>query len=160
MSEIARHFCTSATRVKLFRGLVDFRKALIGIGITEGIQWIDGSYLENVEVTRKQPPKDIDIVTLFVRPVALRGSLPAWTAFFNANKALFDRLQTKAKYGVDASPIDVGLPAFQVYSQITYWYSLFTHQRVSYLWKGILAVQLVGDDDDALAYVDTLTFPQ
>jgi hypothetical protein len=157
MREIAERFCTSPRRVQLFRGLVSFRKALLGVGISQGFQWINGSYLENVETVRGASPKDIDLVTLFVRP-QLHQDQAAWNAFFVANRSLFDSKATAAAYGCEAFAIDVGLSAFLVAPQITYWFGLFTHQRVTLIWKGILQVPLVGDDDDAIAYVDTLRF--
>jgi hypothetical protein len=68
MSELATRFCTTQPRADLFRGLVRLRKELIAFGFTQGAQWIDGSFCEDVERNRGRPPADIDIVTLTVPP--------------------------------------------------------------------------------------------
>lgn len=158
MREIATRLCTSKERVPLLRGLVQFRKALQGIGITSGFQWIDGSFCEDVEGRYGRPPGDVDVVTFFIRPPAHRDAA-AWTAFVLANRALFDKTQTKPRFGCEAFFVDVGLPPPYVVPQTTYWYGLFSHQRVTHVWKGILLVPMISDDDDALAHVNELTFP-
>jgi hypothetical protein len=155
MGEIARRFCGSPERVHLFRGLVAYRKALLDIGISRGVQWIDGSFCEDTESTRGRPPKDIDLVSLFVRPPHVTAPSD-WQAFFLQHIKLFTKEDTKVDFGCDAFTVDIGLPAFQVFRQITYWFGLFTHQRTTFLWKGLLQVPLISDDDAAISYVDTL----
>ena len=39
------------------------------IGIGSGFQWLDGSFLENVEMTEKRDPGDLDLVTFFRQAV-------------------------------------------------------------------------------------------
>jgi hypothetical protein len=157
MGEIAQRFCKSSERVNLFRGLVAYRKALLAIGISQGVQWIDGSFCEDVESILGRPPGDIDLVSLFIRPP--HATVQAdWQAFFVTHINLFSNVHTKPSFGCDAFTVDVGLPAYQVFPQITYWFGLFTHQRATLLWKGLLQVPLVSDDDAAIAYVNTLVF--
>lgn len=159
MLEIAQRFCTSPVRVKILDGLIRYRKDLLAAGITEAVQWINGSYVEDIETSvRARPPKDIDVVTLYLRPVPLRTNPVAWTAFVHANLPLFSPAHIQTKYGCDGGTIDVGLPAYQITRQITYWFGLFTHQRVSFLWKGMLQVDIAADDDDALKYMAALKF--
>ena len=31
-----------------------------------------------------------------------------------------------------------------------YWYGLFSHQRETFLWKGLLRIELMSDDEQAL----------
>jgi hypothetical protein len=157
MSEIARHFCTSPERINLFTGLVGYRKALLAVGITQGWQWIDGSFCEDVEALRGRPPGDIDVVSLFVRPAHATAQAD-WEAFFMAHIHLFWNVHTKPTFGCDAFLVDIGLPAHQVFAQITYWFGLFTHQKATLLWKGLLQVPLTSDDDDAVEYVNSLVF--
>jgi hypothetical protein len=156
-SEIATRFCTSALRVKLFKGLLQLRAELLSLGVQYGFQWIDGSFCENVEAIRGRPPGDIDVVTLLVRPKAVQDDV-AWQAFWKANQQVFDPKQTKANLGCEAFYIDAGYPALWVAEQVTYWFGLFTHQRVTNMWKGILQLPLISDDAAAAAYVDTLQF--
>lgn len=153
MTEIAARLCSTLERETLFRRWVGLRKQLRAVGIEKAVQWIDGSFCEDCERTRGRPPADIDLVTLFLRPAAVAAD-PAWQAFVAKNKPLFDSEQTKRDYGCDAFYVDVGLPGFRVYRQITYWHGLFTHQRGSFQWKGILEVQLDSDDDLAIEQLD------
>jgi hypothetical protein len=157
MDELAHRFCTNSHRVDLLRGLIAFRKALKSLGIVQGVQWIDGSFCEDIEGTAGRSPNDIDLVTLFIRPAGL-SDVAAWIAFVNANQTIFDRPHIRATYGCDAYYVDAGMPIGSILPQLTYWYGLFTHQRVSLLWKGLLQVPLVSDDDAALAFIGTLNF--
>lgn len=77
-------------------------------------------------------------------------------ALWNSHPELFQRNQIKATYHCDAFFLNTGLPAFVVHPQLTYWYGLFTHQRATHQWKGMVQVPLVSDDANALAYVNTL----
>lgn len=151
--EVAHELCTTQERAELFRGLLRYRADLVGSGIGQGVQWLDGSFCEAVEKIRGRPPNDIDIVTLFQRPTHLQDPL-AWHEFITANMPLLSRAMVKATYHCDAFFVDAGLPAHAVLPQITYWFGLFTHQRESHLWKGILAVPLSDDDATALKYID------
>lgn len=150
-------FCTTTHRAQLFRGLLSYRQALLSMGLT-GAQWLDGSFCEDIEKNQGRPPSDIDVVTLLVRPPAL-FSLAAWTASLTSNAPLFDRDQVKESFHCDPFFVDIGLPAARVFGQLTYYFGLFTHQRVSYLWKGLVQVPLPGDDSDAVKYLDSATLP-
>jgi hypothetical protein len=144
-AEFARRFGDGAERDRLLRGLVAYRAALRAAGLT-GFQWIDGSFVEDVETLRQRPPADIDLVT-FVR-------LPAGVAasdFAAAHELLFDHGEVESRFGCDAYVVDLGLGARRperLVAQARYWYGLFSHQRASALWKGMLKVDL--DSDDAM----------
>ena len=157
MLEVATRFCTSPERAKLFKGLLLLRSELVAIGVNTGVQWLDGSFCEDVESTRGRPPGDIDVVTLLVRPQAVQDD-DSWKKFWQTNTRVFNSPSTKAVFGCEAFYIDAGYPALLVAEQVTSWFGLFTHQRVSHLWKGIVQVPLVSDDTDAGKFVDTLRF--
>jgi hypothetical protein len=61
-------FSTTAPRVKILDGLLRFRAWLHNLGILSGFQWVDGSFLEDIETIAKRPPNDIDVVTFFDMP--------------------------------------------------------------------------------------------
>jgi hypothetical protein len=157
MSDVAHALCTSQERVDLFEGLVRFRKDLVAAGLDDGVQWLDGSFCENVEALRGRSPGDIDLVTLFRRPPTFSTSAD-WAAFVTSNAALFDRGQVRANYRCDAFFLDAGISAHMVLPQITYWFGLFTHQRDTLTWKGMVVVPLQSDDIAALAYAHALSF--
>jgi len=56
LTDLILHFNTSPERQAILTGLLDFRQALHAIGIVNGFQWLDGSFLENVEATEKRTP--------------------------------------------------------------------------------------------------------
>jgi hypothetical protein len=94
-------------------------------------------------------------VTLLVRPNNHKDDL-SWKALVTANLHLFDRAQAKANFDCDAYFIDLHNPVDFTISQITYWFGLFTHQRVTQLWKGILQVPLESDDAVAERLLDSV----
>jgi hypothetical protein len=157
MMEVAHRFCTSPERVALLRGLLEYRADLRAAGIPDGLQWIDGSFCEDVETTRRRPPQDIDVVTLVVRPMAHVAS-PAWVAFVADHPHLFAPAAVKHKYGCDGYPLDLCLPLQSVMDQFSYWLGLFSHQRATNLWKGMLQVPLIDDDAAVAAYLNALPF--
>jgi hypothetical protein len=155
MSEIVTNLASSQERAKLCKGLLEHRKALRGLGVVNAIQWIDGSFCEDVEHTRGRAPGDIDIVTLLTRPAGHSDNV-AWSALVNSNLPIFESSQAKLKYGCEVFFIDLNGPGDYTISQITYWFGLFTHQKVTQLWKGILQVPLTSDDAVAEIRVNNL----
>lgn len=155
MSEIASILATTPERAKLCVGLLEYRKALRNLGVIDAIQWINGSFCEYVEATRGKPPGDIDLVTLLARPAAYQDDT-AWNMLVTTNLSVFHPTLAKKQYGCDAYLIDLHKPMAYTISQVTYWFGLFTHQRTTNLWKGILQVPLLSDDvvaDAHLAHV-------
>src|SRR5580765_8823208 len=60
-------YATTPERNTILQGFLRFRHDLRAIGIT-GWQWLDGSFLENIEALESRAPHDLDVVTFFVRP--------------------------------------------------------------------------------------------
>lgn len=150
MSEVVSTFGNTPERLALCKGLVDYRKALRTLGITQGFQWLNGSFCEDCEKNRSRAPADIDIVNLLVRP-ASHQSAAEWGKLVHVNAGLFDPNVVKKTYGCHAYSVDI-TPGLQMpLSQVTYWFGLFTHQRTTALWKGILQVSLLSDDDTLAA---------
>lgn len=44
-------------------GLLDLRAELTLAGKSDGFQWVDGSFTEDVEVQQGRTPNDVDVVT-------------------------------------------------------------------------------------------------
>lgn len=63
--EFCQHFATSPARIAILKGYVRFRLSCVANGIT-GHQWIDGSFVENIEVSESRDPHDMDVVTLMM----------------------------------------------------------------------------------------------
>jgi hypothetical protein len=145
MTEVVSRFATSAERVAILRGLLDYRDALSGAGIFIGFQWLDGSFVENCEAVRGRAPNDIDVVTFAYRPPAAAND-GEWRDFVSTNIHLFDWEQTKANFRCDAYYIDLGKPPHLIVADTAYFNGLFSHQRNTSQWKGIVEVCLQADD--------------
>jgi len=144
LQEIANVLVNTDKRKEIFVGLLEYRKALRSIGVTTGFQLIDGSFTENCEKVRGRSPKDIDLVTFAYLPV----TGPDIHTFIQKNIELFDQDFLKEKYKCDAYFVDLAKDSRIVVEDTMYWYGLFSHQRESNLWKGMLKISLVDSDDD------------
>lgn len=150
--EVAQRYSTSRARIEILQGLVAYRDALRAIGVQSGFQWIDGSFVEDCETIRRRPPSDVDIVTFAFRPQHLSDQ-STWTAFIASRPDLFDPKTTKIVYRCDAYFVDLTAHPVHVVSQTRYWFGLFSHQRDTYLWKGMVEVPITLDDADTTAYL-------
>ena len=148
---VVDRFAISEERVKILRGLLQFRSKMHLAGITSGFQWIDGSFLENVEITKGRPPRDMDVVTFFHLP---EGESQASLVY--KFETLFDQEALKGKYFVDSYPVVLGDPMDSLKVKIiSYWYSMWSHRRDG-LWKGFVQVDLDPTQDiDACAILDS-----
>jgi hypothetical protein len=144
MSEVIDHFGTSADRLAILLGLLDYRRELYNHRIVEGFQWLDGSFMEDVETLRGRSPNDVDVVTFFRLPAG-----QTQISLLDQARHLFDVEYTKENYRVDAYPmvLDEPMEERQVH-QVSYWYSMWSHTR-DRNWKGFVRVDLnpVGDGD-------------
>ncbi len=71
LAVLVDRFATSTERMAILDGLLRFRAALHAAGITSGFQWLDGSFLEQVEALEGRAPRDIDVVTFLALPQGL-----------------------------------------------------------------------------------------
>jgi hypothetical protein len=137
------------------KGFLEYRKQLKECGLEKGVQWIDGSFLEDIENNKNRPPNDIDLVTIIMRPEQFSKD-HLWKDFIGGKIELFNPSITKANYNCDAYLVDFCLPFDYVLRQITYWHGLFSHQRVTKIWKGILQIDLAHDEEESLRFVNNL----
>ncbi len=98
---------------------------------------------------RGRPPGDIDLVTFFFRPAACEDGA-VWEEFINQN---FPALDGEG-LGVHCFFVDLTLPPPVVVRQSVYWFGLFSHQRETALWKGIVQIELDTDDAAAVASLE------
>lgn len=128
--ELVATFGTTVQRLLLLFGWFKFRRDLRRAGFTTGYQWLCGSFVEEKE------PNDIDVVTFAEIPTGIDARHPE-------HGHLFSVKETKARFGCDA--YWVPLNQWDVRSrlkQTTYWHGLFSHQRDSLAYKGIVRVDL------------------
>ena len=67
MQELAGAFGTTAPRRQLLRNLIAYRALLAHEGYVGGIQFIDGSFMEDVETFASRAPSDIDVFSVLNR---------------------------------------------------------------------------------------------
>jgi hypothetical protein len=153
LTRIAQKLCGSDQRREIFRGLLRYRRELSNIGVVGGLQWLSGSFMEDIETLEKRHPNDVDVVTFVHRPVAVADDA-AWQGFIQANIALFVPPFVKPTFRCDPYFVELGTAPENVVNQARYWFGLFSHRRGG-LWKGLLQIPLAvtQDDVDASALV-------
>ena len=143
LTDLILRFNTSSERSAILAGFLQFRAALHGVGFVRGFQWIDGSFLEDIEILESRPPNDVDVVTFYHLPA---GQTQA--TIFAVNPALFNHDNVKASYLVDSYLQDLGAQSEHLVEMSAYWYSVWFHRR-SQAWKGYLEVPLDPMNDAA-----------
>lgn len=140
--EIAQRFCATPARRELFRGLLGYRAELAALGIVNGFQWINGSFTADIEAMEGRDPRDIDILTFYHRPIAARDDI-AWTMLVRANTQTFDPRELKQRFHCHVvHAVDLGGPGERTVIVTSFFNSLFSHQRLTKRWKGMLRVEL------------------
>ena len=68
LREVVEEFASSPKRIAILKELLDYRAALHQLGLISGFQWLDGSFMEDVETQESRSPNDVDVVTYFSLP--------------------------------------------------------------------------------------------
>lgn len=140
LSEVVDRFASSRRRIEILQGFLALRRELKALGVSNGIQWLDGSFIEQIA----KEPNDIDIITIFEPPTT--WSNPAVRALAASRRDLFDVMESKKKYHCDAYYLDARVINIRM---LTYWYGLFGHRRTTFEWKGLVEVDLTEDEQAA-----------
>lgn len=137
--DVVMRFATSPERRLVLRGFLDYRTLLRRTGICEGFQWLDGSFVEDVETLERHAPKDIDVVTFSRTPIYFSRT--------PEDLALLDHDAAKLTFLVDSYFVEMDeLTPEMVVAQSAYWYSMWSHRRTQ-VWKGFLQVDLAATSD-------------
>lgn len=129
-------FALTPQRIRILKGFVDFRVALSNVDITDGFQWVDGSFTENIEMIEGRPPNDVDVVTFF----NLQPDDDDHTVI-SRNPNLFDHDTVKSSYLVDSYFESLQVGGEYLVARTVYWYSMWAHKR-DLSWKGFLQIPL------------------
>jgi hypothetical protein len=135
----------TSRRVEILRGFFAVRARLRVAGITEAIQWVDGSFVEHKEQLLSEAPGDIDVVTWVkqLEPDCVPSILAELPVIITDAKEQHDT------HLFVMEPISIEI--------ITYWHGLFSHQRRTQRWKGFLSLPLTAnhqEDAAALAWLE------
>lgn len=148
MVDMAAALGTSNWRRGLLQNLLTYRGILYAEGYQAGFQFVDGSFVENVEALQGREPGDIDVLSFLEKPPKYIGNSHAWLSagmdFWNLEIADWQRNKTRFHLDTYATLIEDALV-----EDIMYWHGLFSHQRATYNWKGYLRVALDPADDAA-----------
>lgn len=141
LESVIDRFSTTQKRTQILQGFLEYRRHLHTLGMINGFQWLDGSFLEDIETLEGRPPNDMDIVTYFHLP-----NKDTQATLLARSGKIFDNGYVKQTYSIDAFYEVLGEPTTANHvKKISYWYSLWSHRRNS-IWKGFLQVSL---DDKA-----------
>ena len=147
---LAQQFSATPARRAILQGLLAFRQGLNQAGLCDGFQWLNGSFMEQVEVREGRDPGDIDVVTFHRRPPHVRADA-LWQVFFNSNAQLFQPVHNRSRFHCHAYFVDLDTDAAWLVAQARYWYGLFSHRRVTGEWKGLVEVPLALSQSDTTA---------
>lgn len=151
--ELCHRFAISPQRIIILKKFFAFREEMRKCGIS-GFQYLDGSFLEDIEnSSRNRPPSDLDLLTFYL-PVTSAQETNIMTNFIE----FVDRVQCKTNYSLDHLMVNLGSHPVNIVEFTRYYVQLFTHNR-SNVWKGMLKldVGIVGEDDDAVKFLNSLS---
>jgi len=148
LTDFVLRFSQSVERRNVLEGFLRYRAALHSVGLVQGFQWLDGSFLEHVEIIENRTPNDIDVVTFFELPAGktqldLHQQSPD---LFPMTRAA--QLTLKNTYLVDAYLEHLRKEPARLVRQSSYWYSMWSHRR-NKVWKGYVQIDLAPTDDAA-----------
>ncbi len=152
MPELVATLGTTPARRQLLRNLISYRQILNAEGYTSGIQFVDGSFVENVEANSGRPPGDIDVFSILNAPHRYIANPPDWAVtglpFWQAE--IVDRNRNKQRFALDTyALLFEELQPLHLIKSTIYWYGLFSHQRGTLAWKGFAAIMLDPAGDQA-----------
>lgn len=149
LTDFVLRFGQTQPRRVVLDGFLKYRAALHAAGLVSGFQWVDGSFLENVEVIEARTPNDIDVVTFFDLPAGKSqiDMLQQFPDLFPTTRVVQQKL--KDTYSVDAYVEHLGKAPSRLVRQSSYWYSMWSHRR-NQAWKGFVQIDLA-PTGDALA---------
>lgn len=150
--EMCEKFSTSDHRVNLLEKFIEFRVKMRAAGINSGFQWIDGSFLENIEVSEFRQPRDIDVVT-FLQGFTVPDLYDVRVVF----PEFFSPRLAKSVFFLDHYFVPIDHDPLLTVESARYWIQLFTHKRNG-VWKGMLKIPLDTTvcDIEALNYLKSL----
>jgi hypothetical protein len=147
LPDLVTRFGTSSVRCSLLERFLRYRAFLHQSRLVSGFQWINGSFLADVETLESRTPNDIDVVTFYrLPPGQTQKSIVAQFP------DLADRAKIKTDFMVDHYLVCLDGQSEFLIKRGAYWYSLWSHTRNA-VWKGYIEIDLT-PHDDTLAFAE------
>jgi hypothetical protein len=157
MTELCSALGTTDHRRALLRNLIGYRSVIASDDFVQGVQFINGSFVENIEATEQRQPNDIDVFSILAPPAKYIQTPALWQATGLAfwKNEIIDNPKNKLRFSIDCYALMLNIDNIGLFlRQSLYWYSLFSHKRSNHDWKGFAAVPLnVVDDQAALTAI-------
>ena len=146
--QFVKRFAISDNRRLLIEGFLKYRLTLrkaIGKDSREDknpVQWVGGSFVDDIELQEEREPRDIDVVTIYPHKL-LHNQL-----HLEREKLSYPKYML-SKYGVDSYFIPIGVyPYLLEIKRIIYWHTIWSHQREGdEVCKGFLQIPLYDDTE-------------
>ena len=144
LEELVRRLGISKRRQEILIGFLDFRAALHQAGMTIGIQFINGSFVNDKMSQEGTEPGDIDVVTLFNAPQGTKQAdlIREFPGLFEQGSP-----SNREQFHVDSYFVTMnsGDPWYTA-KATTFWNNLWHHTEDGRE-KGFLAVDLADTED-------------
>lgn len=143
--DFVQQYAFSSERHQILLKFLDYRQQVCQLGIQDGFQWVNGSFTENVERIKGRPPNDIDVVNFVIPSNEINEE------YLETHQYIFQPSTVKQVYQVDAYWVDLTY-AYQdpryLIEQTAYWYSMWSHQRDTNIWKGFYQIDFNLEEDN------------
>lgn len=143
VEQVVARFATSLERCDVLEGYFRHRAELHRIGLISGFQWLDGSFMENIEMLEGRAPNDMDVVSFVYLDDDAVDQMGA-----DDLRVLVDNDWIKANFKVDFYVVSLSDDPEILVQGSAYWYSMWSHRRTKQ-WKGFLKVGLSPAQDQA-----------
>ncbi len=151
MREIVEAFGYTDHRRNLLRSLLEYRSTLAEHGFTSGLQFINGSFVQNVEDLENRYPRDIDLFSVLSVPKKYMDDRELWQ---REGLTIWKNVVLGPRAGLH---IYAELNLSVNFRHFLYWHDVFSQQRDTFNPKGYIVSYLdsVADRDaqDALEVV-------
>ena len=145
LTDMVDRFITTSARRDLLAGFLDFRAALRQAGLTQGFQWVNGSFIEDIMNIEAREPRDIDVITFYHLPNGYTQM-----DFIRHFPLIANRVAIKNQYKIDARFLCMDNDdMLYLARRFAYYNSLWSHRR-NWEWKGYLQIDL-SDPGDRVA---------
>lgn len=150
-SALVERFGHTKSRRDLIRKFFAFRNEVRNCGWHHGFQWLNGSFLTDVErLERGRAPGDIDVVSFLYSSEATDLTAARHMASEEGHDDIKSRLQ------IDSYFVDLDVKTETVIDSAMYWQSIWGHRKGDYREKGFVKVTIDSCDDAALSLLDRL----